>query len=108
MTTFSTVFGMIPLATTGGEGAEFRGSMGIIIIGGLLTSMFLTLLIVPVAYSLMDAGQSALLGLIERARGCAAAFVTRAQRARGARPPAAVGRSRATSEFPRTGVELPQ
>ncbi len=69
MTTFSTVFGMIPLATTGGEGAEFRGAMGIIVIGGLLASMFLTLLIVPVAYTLMDAGQSGLLRVIERMRG---------------------------------------
>jgi HAE1 family hydrophobic/amphiphilic exporter-1 len=61
MTTFSTVFGMIPLATTGGEGAEFRGAMGIIVIGGMLASMFLTLLIVPVAYTLMDAAQTRLL-----------------------------------------------
>jgi HAE1 family hydrophobic/amphiphilic exporter-1 len=68
MTTFSTVFGMIPLATTGGEGAEFRGAMGIIVIGGLLASMFLTLLIVPVAYTLMDSGQSAVARLVQRLR----------------------------------------
>ena len=63
MTTFSTVFGMIPLAIAGGEGAEFRGAMGIIMIGGLLASMFLTLLIVPVAYTLMDTAQSFVLRL---------------------------------------------
>jgi HAE1 family hydrophobic/amphiphilic exporter-1 len=73
MTTFSTVCGMIPLATTGGEGAEFRGAMGVIVIGGLLASMFLTLLIVPVAYTLMDAGQSTLVRLGERMRGKRAA-----------------------------------
>ncbi|MFQ5417966.1 MAG: efflux RND transporter permease subunit, partial [Myxococcota bacterium] len=68
MTTFSTVFGMIPLATTGGEGAEFRGAMGIIVIGGLLTSMFLTLLVVPVAYTLMETGRTAASAGFERLR----------------------------------------
>ena len=69
MTTFSTVFGMNPLATTGGEGAELRCAMGVIVIAGLLASMFLTPFIVPVAYTLMDAGQSGLARLVGRIRG---------------------------------------
>jgi hypothetical protein len=37
-----------------GEGAETRAPMGIAVIGGLLTSLFLTLLAVPAAYDLFD------------------------------------------------------
>jgi HAE1 family hydrophobic/amphiphilic exporter-1 len=52
MTTFSTVCGMIPVAFATSGGAEFRSPMGLLIIGGLLSSMFLTLIVVPVAYTL--------------------------------------------------------
>jgi hypothetical protein len=48
------VFGMLPLALGIGAGAELRQSMGIGVIGGLLTSTLLTLVAVPVAYSLID------------------------------------------------------
>ena len=54
MTTFSTVFGMVPLAISRSDGAEYRNSLGILIIGGLLSSMLLTLIVVPVAYTLVD------------------------------------------------------
>jgi len=54
MTTFAMVFGMIPVAFGMGEGAETRSPMGIAVIGGLLTSLFLTLLVVPAAYDLFD------------------------------------------------------
>ncbi len=54
MTTFAMVFGMIPVAFGMGEGAESRSPMGIAVIGGLLTSLFLTLLVVPAAYDLFD------------------------------------------------------
>jgi hydrophobic/amphiphilic exporter-1 (mainly G- bacteria), HAE1 family len=54
MTTFAMVFGMIPVAFGMGEGAETRAPMGIAVIGGLLTSLFLTLLVVPAAYDLFD------------------------------------------------------
>jgi hypothetical protein len=37
-----------------GDGSEWRAPMGIISIGGLLTSTFLTLLVVPVVYTLLD------------------------------------------------------
>ena len=52
MTTLSMVFGMLPSALSGGEGSESGAPMAIAVIGGLLSSMFLTLLVVPVVYSL--------------------------------------------------------
>lgn len=54
MTTFAMVFGMMPIAIGIGEGAETRAPMAIATIGGLLTSLFLTLVVVPVAYDLFD------------------------------------------------------
>lgn len=54
MTTFAMVFGMIPIAVGFGEGSETRAPMAIATIGGLLTSLFLTLIVVPVAYDLLD------------------------------------------------------
>ncbi|MDA0339088.1 MAG: efflux RND transporter permease subunit, partial [Proteobacteria bacterium] len=54
MTALSTVFGMLPVAVSVSDGAEWRRPMGILVIGGLMSSTFLTLLIVPVAYTLMD------------------------------------------------------
>ncbi len=54
MTTFAMVFGMLPVALGLGEGAETRSPMGIAVIGGLLTSLFLTLVVVPAAYDFFD------------------------------------------------------
>jgi HAE1 family hydrophobic/amphiphilic exporter-1 len=47
MTTFAIIFGMLPLALGLGVGSESKAPMAITIIGGLLSSMFLTLLAVP-------------------------------------------------------------
>ncbi len=54
MTTFAMIFGMLPVALGVGEGSEVRAPMGIAVIGGLLTSLFLTLAVVPAAYDLFD------------------------------------------------------
>lgn len=54
MTTLAMIFGMLPIALSDGPGSESRGPMAMAIIGGLMTSMFLTLVIVPVVYSLAD------------------------------------------------------
>ncbi|HMK43323.1 MAG TPA: efflux RND transporter permease subunit [Dissulfurispiraceae bacterium] len=54
MTTFAMVFGMLPIAVGLGEGAETRAPMAIATIGGLISSLFLTLLVVPVVYDLFD------------------------------------------------------
>jgi HAE1 family hydrophobic/amphiphilic exporter-1 len=57
MTTATTVLGLLPMAIGVGEGAEVRTPMAITVIGGLLTSTLLTLLVIPVVYSLVDRKQ---------------------------------------------------
>ncbi|RIK96094.1 MAG: AcrB/AcrD/AcrF family protein [Proteobacteria bacterium] len=69
MTTVSTVFGMLPVAFGRGDGSEWRNPMGIVCIGGLLTSTLLTLLVVPVAYTYLVEGQGALASGLARLRG---------------------------------------
>lgn len=54
MTTLAMIFGMLPLALGLGQGAEMRSPMGRAVIGGLITSTVLTLLVVPVVYTLFD------------------------------------------------------
>jgi HAE1 family hydrophobic/amphiphilic exporter-1 len=59
MTTLALVAGSLPVAmgihiVGTGDGGEFRKGLATVLIGGLLTSMFLTLLVVPTAYSLME------------------------------------------------------
>lgn len=53
MTAFTTLAGAIPLLLGFGEGAESRRSMAVAIFGGMFSSTFLTLLVIPVLYSLM-------------------------------------------------------
>jgi hydrophobic/amphiphilic exporter-1 (mainly G- bacteria), HAE1 family len=55
MTTAAMVFGMVPVAVGHGDGGEVRAPMGVAIIGGLITSTFLTLIVVPVIYTFMEA-----------------------------------------------------
>ena len=50
MTAFAAIFGMIPVALSSSDGAEWRNSLGFLIIGGLSSSTILTLLVVPAAY----------------------------------------------------------
>ncbi len=50
MTAFTTILGMIPMATSTSEGSELWTTMGLVVIGGLTVSTFVTLLIVPVLY----------------------------------------------------------
>ncbi len=50
MTTIAMVFGMLPIALAKGAAAEMNNGLAIVIIGGLLSSLFLTLIIVPVVY----------------------------------------------------------
>jgi len=73
MTAVSTIFGMLPVALGKGDGSEWRNPMGIISIGGLLTSTFLTLLVVPVVYTLIDDAGRFGLRVIERIRSRTAA-----------------------------------
>lgn len=54
MTALTTILGLLPLVLGLGEGTEINQPMGIAVIGGLISSTFLTLYIVPVIYSLFD------------------------------------------------------
>ena len=54
MTTIAMVAGMIPLAIASGAGAEINNALAIVIIGGLISSLFLTLIIVPLVYLIFD------------------------------------------------------
>ena len=54
MTTATTILGLLPMALGLGEGAEIRTPMAITVIGGLIASTVLTLVVIPVIYSLLD------------------------------------------------------
>jgi hydrophobic/amphiphilic exporter-1 (mainly G- bacteria), HAE1 family len=54
MTTGATLLGMFPLALGLGKGSETQAPMATAVIGGLTTSTMLTLLVIPVVYSLLD------------------------------------------------------
>lgn len=54
MTTFAMIFAMLPLAIATGLGSETKAPMSIAVIGGLISSMVLTLLVVPVIYKMIN------------------------------------------------------
>ncbi|MCX6828501.1 MAG: efflux RND transporter permease subunit [candidate division Zixibacteria bacterium] len=54
MTTFAMVFGMFPLIFAFGPGAELRAPMARAVVGGLISSTLLTLVVVPVVYTIID------------------------------------------------------
>ncbi len=54
MTSFAMIFGMLPLALGLDEGSNGRQALPIAVIGGILTSTFLTLVVVPVVYELFE------------------------------------------------------
>jgi hydrophobe/amphiphile efflux-1 (HAE1) family protein len=66
MTTFATVFGMLPLALGLGPGAEMRAPMARAVIGGIISSTLLTLVIVPVVYTMIDDFVAKVGGLFRR------------------------------------------
>lgn len=54
MTTIAMVIGMLPIALAQGAGAEWKNGLAWVIIGGLISSLFLTLVVVPVMYAVFD------------------------------------------------------
>lgn len=54
MTSISTIFGVLPIAFGLGAGSMSRRPLGMAVVGGMITSTFLTLFVVPVVYSLLD------------------------------------------------------
>jgi HAE1 family hydrophobic/amphiphilic exporter-1 len=60
MTTFAMVMGMMPIALSTSAGSEAKSALAIVLIGGLLSSMFLTLVLVPVVYQRFDKWKASL------------------------------------------------
>lgn len=54
MTTFAMVFGMLPIALATGDAAEMNNGLAWVVIAGLISSLFLTLIFVPVVYDIFD------------------------------------------------------
>jgi hydrophobic/amphiphilic exporter-1 (mainly G- bacteria), HAE1 family len=54
MTTLALIFGMLPLAMSLGPGSEMRSGMGVVIMGGMISSTLLTLIFIPVVYTIVD------------------------------------------------------
>ena len=54
MTTLTLVFGLLPIALSGSSGSEWKSGLAVALVGGLASSMFLTLLVIPVVYVWFD------------------------------------------------------
>jgi len=54
MTSLATVFGSLPIALALGSGAESRIPLGVVVVGGILFALLLTLFVIPVMYILMS------------------------------------------------------
>ncbi len=92
MTTVAMIAGMLPVALARGDGAELRAPMAVAVIGGLVTSTLLTLVVVPVVYSLLD-------GLARRVVGRGDAAACQTAGATGSVPPTST-RETATRKVP--------
>lgn len=57
MTTMTTILGLLPMAMATGEGAELRAPLAITVMSGLLIATFLTLIVIPVLYSVFNRDQ---------------------------------------------------
>jgi len=53
MTSLTTIFGMVPMALSRGEGSELWNALGITVIGGMILSSLVTLVLIPLLYSLI-------------------------------------------------------
>jgi HAE1 family hydrophobic/amphiphilic exporter-1 len=72
MTSAAMVLGMLPTATSSGEGSEFRAPMAIAIIGGVISSTLLSLVVVPVFYLAIEGGKEHLARMLRWLRPRAA------------------------------------
>jgi HAE1 family hydrophobic/amphiphilic exporter-1 len=66
MTTATMIFGMMPLALALGTGSDMRQGMAIVVIGGLTSSTLLTLVLIPVVYTYVDAARAKVPALFRR------------------------------------------
>jgi multidrug efflux pump subunit AcrB len=60
MTNIAMIIGLLPIALTGGAGSAWKNGLAWAIIGGLSSSMFLSLIVAPVVYGLFDRGMERL------------------------------------------------
>ncbi len=54
ITAFTTILGMLPMALSRSEGSEMRSPMAIVVMGGLFVSTLLTLIVIPIIYTIFD------------------------------------------------------
>ena len=57
MTSATTILGLVPMALGLGEGAELRAPLAVTVIGGLIVGTILTLVVIPVVYTILDRGK---------------------------------------------------
>jgi len=65
MTSLATVFGVLPIALALGAAAKSRVPMGIVIIGGLIFSLGLTLYVIPALYTYLSTGKGSVVAITE-------------------------------------------
>ena len=73
MTTIAMGAGMMPIALGWGVDPSFRSPMAMVVIGGLITSTFLSLLVIPVLFTFVDDAVRGLRRLLHRRAGAATA-----------------------------------
>jgi HAE1 family hydrophobic/amphiphilic exporter-1 len=73
MTAFATILALIPLAAGFNQGSIIAAELGTVVVGGLFSSTLLTLVVVPVVYSLVDGGREGLRKLFTRRQPASAA-----------------------------------
>ncbi len=66
MTTLTLIFGLLPIALSHSSGSEWKSGLAVALVGGLFSSMFLTLLVIPVVYVWFDTMLSKLVFLKKR------------------------------------------
>lgn len=66
MTTLSMIIGLLPIALASGAASEWKNGIAWVLIGGLTSSMLLTLVVVPIVYSLAEKGKEKVMGLVRR------------------------------------------
>ena len=71
MTAIATILALLPLAAGLSQGSIIAAELGTVVIGGLFSSTFLTLLVIPILYSLVDGGKSGLARRFRRAEPAA-------------------------------------
>jgi HAE1 family hydrophobic/amphiphilic exporter-1 len=104
MTAIATILALIPLAAGFNEGSIIAAELGTVVIGGLFSSTFLTLLVVPVVYSLVDSARIGMAHWWARSR---AAEVTRPEAASAGYPLARLVTSRPGTQDPGTSQDRP-